>query len=306
MYIPAIHGLGPLVVVVGGPPPILAEGPGCSSPPFLAGVCCQCSWVVHPPFRLRALGAVPRHSWLGSAGGGGGCRCWCGAVNRGSCVFLVRSVCVRVLWCVVWCSWSLLWCFWCVFVRVGGLCVPAACVGFWACGGHGWALGAVVPGHSWLGSAVGAGGWSLTNPGWGPLVQLPAIPGWRLLVVLVVGGPSPFLADGPGGSSPPFLAGICCWWLWVVPCQFWLGALGAVPRHFWLGSACGGGVVAGVGLGCVVLRVCLWRAACVFVFCGVWCAALGPFCGALGVCVCVGGLDGLGRGLRVQFPAIPG
>ena len=90
-------------------------------------------------------------------------------------------------------------------------------------------------------------------------MQLPAIPGWRLLVVLVVGGHSPFLADSPGGSSPPFLAGICCWWLWVVPCQSWLGALGAVS------AISGWGLLVAV----VLLSVWAWRASCSMCVCGV-------------------------------------
>ena len=49
-------------------------------------------------------------------------------------------------------------------------------------------------------------------------MQLPAIPGWGLLLVLV-GGPLPILAEGPGCTSPLFLAGICCCWWWLVPRQ---------------------------------------------------------------------------------------
>ena len=36
-------------MVSGGPSPILAEGPGCDSPPLLAQVCCRCLWVVISP-----------------------------------------------------------------------------------------------------------------------------------------------------------------------------------------------------------------------------------------------------------------
>ena len=39
MHFPPIPGWDPPLVVVGGPLPILAEGPGCSSPPYLAGIC---------------------------------------------------------------------------------------------------------------------------------------------------------------------------------------------------------------------------------------------------------------------------
>ena len=58
-----------LVCGVVGPSPLLAEVPVCYSPPLLAGFRCQ--WWC----------AVPRHSWLGSACGGGAwcvvCGVWC-------------------------------------------------------------------------------------------------------------------------------------------------------------------------------------------------------------------------------------
>ena len=58
-----------LVCGVVGPSPLLAEVPVCYSPPLLAG------------FRCRWWCAVPRHSWLGPAGGGGAwcvvCAVWC-------------------------------------------------------------------------------------------------------------------------------------------------------------------------------------------------------------------------------------
>ena len=66
-----------LVCGVVGPSPLLAEVPACYSPPLLAG------------FRCRWWCVVFRHSWLGSAGGGG---VWC----------VVCGV-----WCVVcgvWCA----------------------------------------------------------------------------------------------------------------------------------------------------------------------------------------------------------
>ena len=87
---PAIPCWGPLVLVVGGPSPILAEGPGCGSPRFLARV--RWYWMVPRQSSLRVLVAVPRHSWLASASRGGGCCFQCSAVVRGSCVFLC---CVR-------------------------------------------------------------------------------------------------------------------------------------------------------------------------------------------------------------------
>ena len=103
------------------------------------------------------------------------------------------------------------------------------------------ALGA-VPCRSWLGPVVGGGRWSLSNRGGGSRLQFPAIPGWNLLLVLV-GGPCPIPAEGPGRSSPLLLAGACCWCWPVVPPQSWLRTLGAVSRH-----SCLGPVVAGGGL----------------------------------------------------------
>ena len=73
MRFPATPGLGPLVVVVVGPSQLLAAGHGCGSPLLLAGVLFPCCWVVPHHSWLRALGAVSRHCWLGSAGCGGGC-----------------------------------------------------------------------------------------------------------------------------------------------------------------------------------------------------------------------------------------
>ena len=124
-----------------------------------------------------------------------------------------------------------------------------------------------VPRHSWLGPAAGiwGGGWSLANPGGGPVgavprqsglgpapgfaavvsrlswrgalwVQFPAILGWGLLLPLVrwslaKSGRGPF-----GCCSPPILAGACCW-LWCggpspFPAE---GPVGAVLRQSWSG-----------------------------------------------------------------------
>ena len=140
---------------VGGgarPSPLLAEGPGCGSPPLLDGVrwrrwCEVCGvwcvwslatpgggscvvlpatpgWVLLPVVVggprhswRRVPGAVPRHSWLGFAVGGG--------VLSG-------------VWCVV-------------------------------CGVRRWCVGGVVAGV-WC-------GWSLATPGGGSCVLLPATPG---------------------------------------------------------------------------------------------------------------------------------
>ena len=250
MRVPATPCWGPLVLVVGGPSPILVEGPECSSGPFLAGVCCWWWWVVLRQAWLRARGAVPCHSWLGPAVGGyawylaspgrgpwaqlpaiprwglpvmvgqrGGC-CWChrGAVGRGSCVFLVCGMCVRVLcvlWSVVWFSWSI---FWypgvCVFLWVWCVCHRCMCAllgMLWSWLGPSvswlWASSAVSPRHSLLGSAAGSGA-----------------------------GSSSTMAEGSGCSSRQLLAVVfpSCWRL--VPRKFWLRSLSVVPWHSSVGS----------------------------------------------------------------------
>ena len=94
---PSTRGWGTLVVVVCGRSPFLAKGPGCGSPPLLAGV-----------RRLR---------WAVSSGGG------CPML----CVFVVRAVArgARAFVCFV-CVWCLCW-WWCC---VG---VSSACAGVRAC-----------------------------------------------------------------------------------------------------------------------------------------------------------------------------
>ena len=224
----------------------------CYSPPLLAG------------FRCRWWCAVPRHSWLGSAGGGGA---WC----------VVCGV-----WCVV-CGGGVLVGLWLVCGAAGPSRVPGAVprhsrLGSAGDGGVWWGCGWCVvwlvprhswrrflfatPGHSWLGFAADGG------------VRLPATPGWGPPVVVV------FFAGGG------VLCCVCLWCVWVcavavlccvllvcgvcvvggvvwwcsgcvfrvwwcagglrfgvpAPCLSWPLAVGVVPRHSWLGSAgCGGG-----------------------------------------------------------------
>ena len=57
--------LGSAVGSGGCSSPLLAEGPGCGSPPLLAGVRWRRWCVVACHSRLRVPVAVPRHSWLG-------------------------------------------------------------------------------------------------------------------------------------------------------------------------------------------------------------------------------------------------
>ena len=255
--------------------------PGCSSLCLSSAGACSvagvwCGWSLATPgggscvllpatpgwVSLPVVVGGPRHSWLGSAGGGGVWR-WCvGGVVAG-----------------VWCGWSLA-------TPGGGSCVLLPATPGWV------SLPLVVggPRHSWLGSACGGGVWCVVCGG-GVLVGL-----WRVCGVV---GPSPLLAVVPVCYSPPVLAGFRCRWWWAVPATPGWGPLAAVvcgvwcvvcgvwcvavvcwwgcsgvwcgwslatpgggswvllpatpgwvslplvvggPRHSWLGSACGGGV----------------------------------------------------------------
>ena len=125
---PVIPGWGPPFVVLAGPSPPLAEGFGCGALPLLAGVRRR-GWSVIPRHsRPRAVGAVPRHSWLGSAG-----VCWWGfarhswlrAPGAAPCLPFLAGAClwrwcggvVRVCWC------ALLW-----LAAPALLCGPGVCV----------------------------------------------------------------------------------------------------------------------------------------------------------------------------------
>ena len=55
-----------------GPPPLLAELPGCCAPPLLAGVRLGVVVVGPLPLLAEGFGAGPRISWLGFAAGCGG------------------------------------------------------------------------------------------------------------------------------------------------------------------------------------------------------------------------------------------
>ena len=135
-------------------------------------------WVAPCHSWLRVSGAVPQHSWLGSAGRGGGCfRGWGFTVL---CVLVARRVrVVSVLVCVV-----------CVLgVCVGGgagVGVPSACVCVCVC--------VCVCGVSVACGVVRCGVWL------------------GVWLVRAVVGPSPLLAEVPMRDSPPLLAGIRCRW----------------------------------------------------------------------------------------------
>ena len=185
--------------------PLLAEGPGCGSPPLLAGVrwrrwcfvcgvwCVVCGvwfvavgcwwgcgwcvvWLVPRHSWRRFLCATPRHSWLGFAAGGGGRSPPLLAEGPGCASPPVLAGVRWRRWCVVcgvWCAAVVCWwgCGWCVV---------------WLVPRHSWRRSlCATPRHSWLGFAAGGGGRS-----------------------------SPLLAEGPGCGSPPLLPGFRCrrWW----------------------------------------------------------------------------------------------
>ena len=295
-----------LVCGVVGPSPLLAEVPGCYSPPLPAGF--RCWWWC----------AVPRHSWLGPAGGGGA---WCVVCGVWCVVCGVRRWCIGGVVAGVWCGWSLA-------TPGGGSCGLLPATPGWVSlpvvvrgPRHSWlrAPGA-VPRHSWLGS-VGGGGvrwycgwcvvWSVPRGSWrrflratsrhfwlgfaaGGGVWSPATPGWGLLAAMVCGVWCVVCGV--------WCAAVVCWWgcgwcvVWLVPRHSWRRFLCATPRHSWLGFAAGGGgrssplLADGPGRGsppllagfrcrrwCVVCGVCCvvcgvrrWRVWWVCGWCVVW------------------------------------
>ena len=246
---------------------------------------------------------MPRHSWLGSTGGGGawslafpGCGSWlrfpatpglcppaeAAAVSVGLhggflvvCAFVARRVCA---WCLCWCV-----CRVCVMVAWVWMCLPCvlvcvrvcACV---VCGGWFPRLGLVA--EVGVGAAGVCRGWSLATPGGGSSVRFPATPGWVLLPLLL---PLQVVVGAPFHSL--------------------LRALAEVPRHSWLGSTGGGGVrllaipgcgswlrfpatpgwgspaaavavSVGLGVGCFVVCVFVARRMCAWCLCWCVCRAL--------------------------------
>ena len=262
------------------PSPLLAEVPVCYSPPLLAGFRCRWWWAVPATPGWGPLAAVvcgvwrwcvggwslatpgggscvllpatpgwvsllvvvcgPRHSWLGSVGGG----VWRGrslaTPGGGSCVLLPATpgwVSVPVVvcgpppllagvrwrrWCVVCGVWCVVCGVWCV-VCGGGVLVGLRLV----CGVVGssplpaevpvcyswWRVPGAVPRHSWLGFAVGGGVWCAVCGVWRVACGGGVCGGFVAGVV----GPSPLLAEVPVCYSPPLLAGFRCrWWCGVV------------------------------------------------------------------------------------------
>ena len=306
-----------------------AAAGGGRSPPLLAGVCLRrwcvvcgvsrwcvggvvagvwCGWSLATPgggscvllpatpgwVSLPVVVGGPRHSWLGSACGGG---LWC-VVCGVWCVVCGGGVLVGLFWCVVWLvprhSWRRFLCAtprhaWLGFAAAGGGRSPPLLAGVrlrrWCvvCGVWRWCVAGVVAGV-WC-------GWSLATPGGGSCVLLPATPGWVSLPV-VVGGPRHSWLGSAGGVGVWCVAVVCCWgcgWcvVWLVPRHSWRRSLCATPHHSWLGFAAGGG-----GRSPPLLAGVRWRR---------WCVVCGVVCGVL-----LGFLATPGGGSCVLLPATPG
>ena len=313
-------------VLVVGPSPLLAEVPVCYSPPLLAGfrcrrwwvvcgvwcaacgvrrwrvwwVCGWCGWSLATPgggscvllpatpgwVSLPVVVGGPRHSWLGSAGGGG---VWCVAVV---CWLLVPRH-----------SWRRFLCAtprhpWLGFAAGGGGRSPPLLAGVrwrrWCvvCGG-----GVLVVGPSPLLAEVPvcysppllAGfrcrrWWAfLATPGGGSRARFPATPGWVSLSAVVRGVRC--VVCGVWRAAVACVVGL--WLVWLVPRHSWRRFPCATPRHSWLGFAAGGGVVWCCG-GCVFRVPFPWALVCVCALCGpsCWCGWRGGGGGvALGVAV---------------------
>ena len=308
------------------PSPLLAEVPVCYSPPLLAGFRCRWWWAVPATPGWGPLAAVvcgvwrwcvscwslatpgggscvllpatpgwvsllvvvggPRHSWLGSVGGG----VWRGrslaTPGGGSCVLLPATpgwVSVPVVVCgppplpawVRWRRWCVVCGVWCVVCGV--LCV--------VCGGGvlvGLRLVCGVVGSSPLPAEVPvcysppllAGfrcrrWWAfLATPGGGSRARFPATPGWVSLSAVVRGVRC--VVCGVWRTAVACVVGL--WLVWLVPRHSWRRFLCATPRHSWLGFAAGGGVVWWYG-GCVFRVPFPLALVCVCALCGpsCWC-----------------------------------
>ena len=319
MLLPATPGWVSLPVVVCGSPPLLA-GACWRWWCVVCGVWCVvcgvrrwcvggvvagvwCGWSLATPgggscvllpatpgwVSLPVVVGGPRHSCLGSAGGGG---VWCVAV-----------VCWWGCgWCVVWLvprhSWRRFLCAtprhsWLGFAAGGGgrsspllaegpgRGSPPLLAGVrwrrcvaWSVPRHSWRrFLRATPRHSWLGFGAGGGVWSPASPGWGPLAAV-VCGVWCVVcgVWCVVCG--------------VWCAAVVWWWgcgwcvVWLVPRHSRRRFLCATPRHSWLGFAAGGGgrssplLAEGPGRGPPPLlagfRCLRWC-----VVCGVWCVACG-------------------------------
>ena len=315
VWLPATPGWGPLVLVGGGPSPLLAEvrrfaGRGPSFPAVgsgwafprhswlrAAGAVSRyfwlgarwCWWWVAPRHSwLRVVGAIPRHSWLGSAGCGGG-RFSAGFGGGFSVlrVFVAR----RVLVCVL-----------CVCGGGVGVGAPPVCVG--ACVA---ACGGVFP---WLGLAAGvgvgggvAGVWAVPRHSWRRFLRGFPRHSWLGFAAGGGGCSSPLLAEGPGCGPSPLLAGVRRRRWCVVACPSWVWSWLRFPATpGWGPLAAAVAVCVGLGGG-FSWRVCLWRGACArgvcagaCVVCSWWrgCGCVFRVCWCVCVCVWVCGWGRLG------------
>ena len=190
-----------------------------------------CGWCVlwlvpRHPWRWLIC-AIPRHSWLGFAAGGGGCCSSLLAEDRGCGYPPLLAGVRRLWWCAVPChSWlgslpvaagcfvgggvSCCMCLWCVWVRVVAVlwCVVCVC-GVRVVGGVVWWCGvgvssafAGVPGCVCVVSCLSVVGCPRLS--W---FGLRLVFVWVLLACAV--GPPPLLAEGPGCIAPRLLAGVC-------------------------------------------------------------------------------------------------
>ena len=290
--VPATPGWGPLAAVVCGVWCVVCGVWWWCVGGVVAGV--WCGWSLATPgggccvllpaspgwISLPVVVGGPRHSWLGSAGGGG---VWC-VVCGGGVLVKLRLVCGVVgpspllagvpvcysppLLAGFRCRW-----WWAVSATPGwGPLAAVVCsVWFVVCGVCRWCVGGVVAGV-WC-------GWSLATPGGGSCVLLPATPGWVLLPVVVGGPRHSWLGSAGGGGVWCVVCGVwrvavVYWWgcgwcvVWLVPRHSWRRFLCATPRHSWLGFVLGGG-----GRSPPLLAGVRWRRWCVV--CGVWCVMCG-------------------------------
>ena len=352
-------------VLVVGPSPLLAEVPVCYSPPLLAGfrcrrwcvvcgvwcaacgvrrwrvwwVCGWCGWSLATPgggscvllpatpgwVSLPVVVGGPRHSWLGSAGGGG---VWCVAVV---CWLLVPRHSWRRFLCATprhsWLGFAaggggrsppllagVRWRRWCVVCGGGVLVVgpspllaevpvcysPPLLAGFrcrrwWVVCGVWCAACGVRRWRVWW--VCGWCGWSLATPGGGSCVLLPATPGWVSLPV-VVGGPRHSWLGSAGGGGVWCVAVVC--WL-LLPRHSWRRFLCATPRHSWLGFAAGGG-----GRSPPLLAGVRWRRWCVVCGGGVLVVGPSPLLAEVPVCYSPPLLAGFRCRWWWAVPATPG
>ena len=229
----------------------------------------------------------PRHSWLGSAGGGG---VWCVAVV---CWLLVpRHSWRRFLCATPRHSW--------LGFAAGG-------------GGRSSPLLAEVP--ACYSPPLLAGfrcrrWWAfLATPGGGSRARFPATPGWVSLSAVVRGVRC--VVCGVWRAAVACVVGL--WLVWLVPRHSWRRFLCATPRHSWLGFAAGGG-----GRSPPVLAGVRWRRWCVVCGGGVLVVGPSPLLAEVPVCYSPPLLAGFrcwwwwavlatpGGGSCVLLPATPG